>query len=214
MGPRGMASSGMLRCMALVRTDVSDELSASIISMTRICELGTTLAVTSNRRTLRRNTKVRRLLVTANVPSSPILVMLMIEALRFSKTSVLTRATRLNIPEDATLHSHRRENLKPYMGPICWTFCCSQLWYSLPCGHPEESRSRNTTVNTPDVVSVWILWLLEGFGLPGKKISEKNGVFWVVPPCGSCKNRRFGGTWRLLHQGDKNRWTRNNTSCN
>jgi hypothetical protein len=31
----------------------------------------------------------------------------------------------------------------------------------------------------------------------------KNGVLWVVTPCGSCKNRRFGGTWRLLHQGDK-----------
>jgi hypothetical protein len=26
----------------------------------------------------------------------------------------------------------------------------------------------------------------------------KNGVFWVVTPCGSCKNRRFGGTWSLL----------------
>jgi hypothetical protein len=34
-------------------------------------------------------------------------------------------------------------------------------------------------------------------------LSMKNGVFWVVTPCGSCKNRRFGGTWRLLHQGDK-----------
>jgi hypothetical protein len=33
----------------------------------------------------------------------------------------------------------------------------------------------------------------------------KNYVFWVVTPCGSCKNRRFFGTWRLLHQGDKNR---------
>jgi hypothetical protein len=42
----------------------------------------------------------------------------------------------------------------------------------------------------------------------------KNGVLWDVSPCGSCKNRRFGRTWRLLHQGDKNRWTRNNTSCN
>jgi hypothetical protein len=32
----------------------------------------------------------------------------------------------------------------------------------------------------------------------------KNDVFWVVTPCGSCKNRRFGGTWPLLNQGDKN----------
>jgi hypothetical protein len=36
-------------------------------------------------------------------------------------------------------------------------------------------------------------------------VTLKNDVFWVVRPCGSCKNRRFGGTWRLLHQGDKNR---------
>jgi hypothetical protein len=51
-----MVSSGMLRRVALVRTDVSEECSAFIIRVTRISELGTTLAVTSNRRTLRRNT--------------------------------------------------------------------------------------------------------------------------------------------------------------
>jgi hypothetical protein len=49
-----MASSAMLLRVALVRTDVSEELSASIIGMTRIGVPGTTLAVTSNRRTLRR----------------------------------------------------------------------------------------------------------------------------------------------------------------
>jgi hypothetical protein len=47
-----MASHGMLRRVALVRADVSEELSASIIKVTRIGELGT-LAVTDNRRTLR-----------------------------------------------------------------------------------------------------------------------------------------------------------------
>jgi hypothetical protein len=51
-----MSSSGMLRRVALVSIDVSEGLTASFIRVTRI-ELGTTLAVTSNRRTLRRNTK-------------------------------------------------------------------------------------------------------------------------------------------------------------
>jgi hypothetical protein len=50
-----MVFSGMLRRVALVRTDVSEELSASFSRVTRIGELGSTLAVTSNRRTLRRN---------------------------------------------------------------------------------------------------------------------------------------------------------------
>jgi hypothetical protein len=80
-----MESSGMLCHVAHVRTDVSEELSASFIRVTRIDELGTALAVTSNRRTLRRNIN-----------------------------TVLTRATRHNIPEDTILHSHRCENLKSY----------------------------------------------------------------------------------------------------
>jgi hypothetical protein len=65
-----MASSGMLRRVVLVRTDVSQELSVSIIRVIRIGEIGT-LAVTNRR--------------------------------------------RRNIPEDAILHSRRRENLKSYI---------------------------------------------------------------------------------------------------
>jgi hypothetical protein len=76
-----MASSRMLRPVALVIIDVLEDLRASIIRATRTGELGT-LAITSNGRTLHFVflRSVCRLLVTANVvPSSPILTALMTE---------------------------------------------------------------------------------------------------------------------------------------
>jgi hypothetical protein len=105
-----MTKSGMLCRVALVRNEVSEEFRASIIRVIKVGETGTVLAVTSNRRTLRGNTlyffqyiiflrRVDRLLFTAYVvPSSPLLVTLMMEALSSSETLVLTRATRYNIP--------------------------------------------------------------------------------------------------------------------
>jgi hypothetical protein len=71
----------------------------SIFKVTRIGELGTTLIVTSNRSSL-------RLLVTANVLSSAILVTLMMEAMGFSETSVITGARKSNNPEDGILQNN------------------------------------------------------------------------------------------------------------
>jgi hypothetical protein len=64
-----MESSEMLRRVALVITNVSEEPSSSIIKVIRIYELGTTLAVKNNRRTLRRNKRATR----RNIPEDAIL---------------------------------------------------------------------------------------------------------------------------------------------
>jgi hypothetical protein len=63
------------------------------------------------------------------------------------------------------------------------------------------ASSADTATHTADRAVRWWLvsvacWPKSGYILP-----LKNCVFWDVTPCGSCKNRRFGGTQRLLHQG-------------
>jgi hypothetical protein len=76
---------------------VSEKPIISIIKVKRISELRT-LAV-----------------ISSVVPSSLILFTLMMEAIRSPEMSLRTRSTRRNIPEDGTLHSHHRKNLKSYI---------------------------------------------------------------------------------------------------
>jgi hypothetical protein len=137
-----MLSSGMLHRVALVRTDVSEELRAPFIRVTRIGEPGT-LAVTSSRRTPCCEETlpycffaVCRLLVTANFP---------------------TRATRHNIPEDGILYPDKRSIVlstayanyqghlfetypieismySPFINifPFISTVCVTLIWYKVP----------------------------------------------------------------------------------
>jgi hypothetical protein len=80
--------------VVIVKADVSEERIASIVRVNYLfeecfsCEL------------------------TANFSRALILISFMMEAISFSETSVLSRATRRHIQEDGILHSHHRENLK------------------------------------------------------------------------------------------------------
>jgi hypothetical protein len=93
------------------KTDVSEELTASIYRVTRVGELGTALAITSSRSAHVFPLIGLQLLVTASdVPRLLILVALMMEVIISSQTSVLTRTKWSNTPEDGILQ--RRTLLK------------------------------------------------------------------------------------------------------
>jgi hypothetical protein len=123
-----MTSSGMLCRVALVWTDVSEEL--------------------SNRCML------RRLLVTANVSSSPILVNLMMEALSSSETSVLTRATRRNIPEDTILY--RGISSKSPMS----SDTCDYINLKLNCHFDPEGEGPPKRQCSPTRIHVAVMWTI------------------------------------------------------
>jgi hypothetical protein len=138
-----------------------------------------------------------RLLVTANVPSSSILFTLMMEALSSSETSVLTRATRRNIPEEGILYSHRRENLKSYI-----------LHSYLPCLFAEVSL----TMVAQAVVLMTYFWR-SPVQIPATDTNSSNWDFSLIEakvPMGStapsrwfryCEPNGQMGLWRIPSSG-------------
>jgi hypothetical protein len=122
-----MVSSGLLRRVALVRTDDSEEPGASFIRVTKIVFLRS----------------VRRLLVAACVvPSSPIFVTLMKEASGSSETTVLTRATRRNNPEDTILQ--RSGYLRRH---VRLSFCAPQSSFAYHELYSSDSREGSIVTN-------------------------------------------------------------------
>jgi hypothetical protein len=97
----------MLRRVALIKTDISEESISSIIMVISIGEIGTTLAVASN------GTRYQEMYFVE-------FVTMIMQRIRSSESSVLTRATRSDIPEDGILHSHRCENQRSYMALNFW----------------------------------------------------------------------------------------------
>jgi hypothetical protein len=126
-----MPSSGMLHHVALVRTDGLEELSASIIKVVRITELGTMLC--------------RFLVMAKVVPSSPILVTLIMEVLRSSRSSVHTRATWRNVPEVGILQEVEAfaSNIHYHYRPFSFTVL---FFKSYQINYSEDNVKENNLV--------------------------------------------------------------------
>jgi hypothetical protein len=77
----------------------------------------------------------------------------MMEAICSSETSVLTRATRCNIPEDCILHSHHRENLKSYKIIINFNLSKTTQWR-----HTRRLWLSSTYSRISHVAGVTMLW--------------------------------------------------------
>jgi hypothetical protein len=106
-------------------------------------------------------------------------------------------------PKPASRCVNLNSNILCY-GYVHWLYCCQ-------CLRTDSYVSETNNLLTEDSrTKSHSFWRFDVF----TSVTMKNYVFWDVMPCVSCKNRRFGGTYCLRHQGDKNQQSRNKFGSN
>jgi hypothetical protein len=151
-------------------------------------------ALGSSETSVLRALSVHRLLVTGNVVlSSPILVDLMMEALGSSETSVLSALSvhRLLVTGNVVPSS---PILVALMLEALGSSETSVLTRSTRRNIPKDAILHNHRREILKSNKLYCPLFSYEMSVAWKVLSIKNGVFWDVTPCGSCKNRRFGGT--------------------
>jgi hypothetical protein len=76
------------------------------------------------------------------------------------------------------------------------------LFCRLLCARERLSHWGSDACLSPDISQLLGWHCTEHKVWENGSVTMKNAVFWDVTPCGSCENRRFGGTYCLRHQGD------------
>jgi hypothetical protein len=128
------------------------------------------------------------------------------KACRWHKPTFLSKENRLNFDGFQTKMSVSKL-LSTYLSMCTNIFLQNVVFWDTKTQFVHHRRHITSLLQSP------ACWCYVRFEV-STAIATKNAAFWDLTSCGSSKNRRLGGPYRLHHQGDKNQQARNKIRSN